>query len=319
MKHFFVVNPKPLLLQKNFDQVLARIEAACTSLGADNYEIYVSRYPRDAVGVIQEKHKQMGGDALRVYAVGGDGILFDCLNGVAGTNFELTAIPYGAANDYLRNFGEDTPLQCREFAVLNDGVIVNVDMFSCNLNYALNYCAVGIDGAGALLGNNFYTIVKSSLPLICNYLRHCYELGTFVSFFNREVREQHYILTIDDIDYSGNYAGIFIANGACFSCNKISSHHAKPSSGHLNVILAKSAPAAVTALRWGAFQQGKSSRHPEQFREIRASRISIQSDTAALHVCLDGEAFRESHLELEVHPAAVPFAIPNSIAQGGTL
>jgi hypothetical protein len=89
-------------------------------LDAADCSIHVSRYLRDAIGVISKYRSGVPeGAVVRVYAVGGDGILFDCLNGIVGLRgVELGALPYGNTCDFPRAFGEEAlPLFRREATI----------------------------------------------------------------------------------------------------------------------------------------------------------------------------------------------------------
>lgn len=50
------------------------------------------------------------GEAVRIYACGGDGTLNECAVGAAGfANAAVTHYPMGSGNDFLRMFGPDAP------------------------------------------------------------------------------------------------------------------------------------------------------------------------------------------------------------------
>ncbi|MDR2509789.1 MAG: hypothetical protein LBC77_03995 [Spirochaetaceae bacterium] len=314
MKHFVVLNPRHLYSKSNIERAYSYIETAFKALGDVDYELYTSRFPRDAVGAIKEYCG--GGEKTRVYAAGGDGILFDCLNGVAGCeNVELTAIPYGGgANDFLRDFGDDAVPMFRDLKLLYDAVPVPVDIFSCNANYAINYCGIGIEGDASLFTEFIMNLTKKRVALLKNYLRYTYGLGAFFAFFKKNICEKQYRIIIDGSDYSGIYAGVFIANGSCFGCNKISSLRAMVDDGVLNVILAKSADLFTLMRCWPAFQNGSPEKHPDIFTEVRAKKISIWPEDDCLEICLDGEPMRDSFLEIKVIPRGIQFAIPQKLA-----
>lgn len=42
-------------------------------------------------------------EACRVYVIGGDGLIHDCVQALANSHHELVAIPYGTGNDFVRN------------------------------------------------------------------------------------------------------------------------------------------------------------------------------------------------------------------------
>jgi diacylglycerol kinase family enzyme len=316
IKHLLIVNPKPFARKGNIERITSSLETVFQNNDRD-YEIHISRFPRDAIGVIKEKHIQLSSKAkLRVYAVGGDGMLFDCLNGIVGSDAELCAVPYGASNDFVRGFGDEALPLFREAGLLAEGRVFQSDIFMCNTNYALNYCAVGLAGAAALFAQAIVETSEQRLSIFPRYLSLAYDLGALSALFKRELREQRYQVMIDGVDYSGKYTGIFIANGPCYGGNKIVAHGAKPDDGALDVLFTKSAAIPRIFSGWTALQHGRAGAHPELFCEARGARISIRSDGAPLQVCVDGEAFRDSHIDIEICPGALPFIVPRELFTG---
>jgi len=103
MRHFFVINPHSFkAYEKDMIQVLTEIESSFSGKDSDEFNTHISRYPRDAIAVVHRFIASCPGDeTVRIYAVGGDGILFECLNGMVDfPNAELTSVPYGNANDF---------------------------------------------------------------------------------------------------------------------------------------------------------------------------------------------------------------------------
>jgi diacylglycerol kinase family enzyme len=313
IKHLLIVNPKPFARKGNIERVTSSLETVFQKNDRD-YEIHISRFPRDALRVIKEKYKQLSAkEKLRVYAVGGDGLLFDCLNGIAGSDVELTAVPYGAANDFVRGFGENALPLFREAGLLAEGRVFQSDIFMCNTNYALNYCAVGLAGAAALFAHNLVESSEQQLSVFPHYLSLAYDIGALSSLFKKDLREQRYQVTIDGVDYSGKYTGNFTANGPCNGGNKRVVRGAKINDRVLDVLFTKSAGVPRIFSGWNALQKGRARAYPELFLEAQGERISIRSDAAPLQICVDGEAFRDSRLDIEIYPAALPFIVPREL------
>ena len=78
MRHFFVVNPHSFRTQDGLSRILKDLEDGFSIGRGAEYKIYISRYPRDAVAAVHRYVSNVPPDeTARVYAVGGDGILFD--------------------------------------------------------------------------------------------------------------------------------------------------------------------------------------------------------------------------------------------------
>jgi diacylglycerol kinase family enzyme len=146
-KHFFVINPKSFHNQKFLNAVISKFSIYFEETNNDDFSIHVSNFPRDAIGAIRSYTKQLNpNDTVRVYAVGGDGILFDCLNGIMGLPYaELATVPYGHTNDFVRAFGEGLQYLFRDIAVQATSRTILTDVLQCGNNYGLNLCTVGME------------------------------------------------------------------------------------------------------------------------------------------------------------------------------
>jgi len=121
MKHVFVFDPKAFYNQQwKMDNILDGIGQFFRTQESPDFSIQFSRYRRNAIGIIQEEaEKAKSGSVIRVYAVGGEEILFDCLNGVAHFhNTQLASIPFGESNDFIKIFGEDKIESFRDIPTL---------------------------------------------------------------------------------------------------------------------------------------------------------------------------------------------------------
>ena len=142
MRHVFILNP-----------VAGKNQTALTLRG--KIDAYFSRHPEleyrvrltDGVGAatrIAREECEMG-DPVRLYACGGDGTLQETANGipVGRDDVELTVIPCGSGNDYVRTFGGSEAF-C-ELADLIEGQAVPVDAVDCGDRISLNIASIGLD------------------------------------------------------------------------------------------------------------------------------------------------------------------------------
>ena len=103
MKHIFLINPAAGKKGNAESIIRPQIEDYCGKAGLD-YEIYVTKCQGDAQNYCREHAKS--GEALRFYACGGDGTLYEVVNGAYGyPNCEVAVIPLGSGNDFVRLFG----------------------------------------------------------------------------------------------------------------------------------------------------------------------------------------------------------------------
>ncbi len=140
MKHIFVINPAAGQ-GKSLEFIKPRIEEIAKKEALD-YEIIVTQRQGEGIEIVRERSKS--GEELRFYACGGDGTLYEVVNGAYGyKNVQVAVIPLGSGNDFIRLFGT-----MEEYLVLEDvihGVPVEFDLIDCDGEIAINQCSMGMD------------------------------------------------------------------------------------------------------------------------------------------------------------------------------
>ena len=107
---------------------------------------------------------------------------------------------------------------------------------------------------------------------------------------------------------SGRYFNIKIANGPCNGGAMVSSPHAKPDDGLLDVIFSVSAPVFAVMKSIGDYTKGHFEKHKIYFRR-QCKKIALKSD-APIRVHMDGEAFYAEELKVEIMPRQIKFFAP---------
>jgi len=302
MKHVFIFDPKAFFNQQwKMDGILDHIGQFFRTQEKPDWSIQFSRYRRDAIVIIQdESEKAKPGDIVRIYAVGGEEILFDCLNAIAHfPNMELAVVPHGESNDFLHVFGNEKMELFRDIPTLVKSSAIPTDIIKWGINYALNSCYIGLNSATAskLLDirsslNRGSFIVFSKLSSFLNYI---------ITAFDKQITSQEYKITIDDKDYSGRYSLIHIANSPFYAGKMTGASAAMPDDGLLDVSLIKSASPFSTIFSIGKYSRGK---QPKNSVIMQAKKISIQSENL-MWIQLDNEYFRDTSINLNVVPHAI--------------
>ena len=289
--------------------VISDIKAFFESNSYD-YQIYISRYPRDATGVVSDRIS--GSIApVRVYSVGGDGILYDCLNGMVGEpNAELAVIPYGTSSDFARAFGEDNQSLFRNIEKQATAGTIETDLMKIGHRYALSFCCIGAESAIILK----YREYASKSPLIARLAGESFYLaGTPFVLFDKKLVNQYYELRIDDNVYDGRYIGLNFANTACYGGNKVPFPKANPTDGYMDVTMICGKVNLPFLMSIGDYLYGKPDKHPKIFKHVRAKKISIRSDDP-IQITVDGEPYFDSKVEAEILPAAIRIVAPGGIS-----
>jgi diacylglycerol kinase family enzyme len=246
-----------------------------------------------------------------VYAVGGDGILFDCLNGLTGLgNAELAAVPYGRTNNFVRGFGKKNKALFRDLSRQLDSPAVPVDVMRCGDNYALNYCAVGLEAEAVRYAGKVREQMETGNALnqwlsgrLNTFL--CF-MGSLVALRVKKLLRPKYEVTIDGENTAGFYRGLSVFNGSFYGGNLHPVSSALPDDGILDMLFIRSKGVLRTYSKLPFYVTGRYKMFPGSFSFKRGRKINVRSD-APMILSIDGEVFYESALTLELLPAAVRF------------
>jgi diacylglycerol kinase family enzyme len=298
------------------EKLIAEIEHFFSAKCTDKHFIHISRFPRDAINVIRRHIRNAAeGARVRVYAIGGDGIMFDCLNGIVGLpNTELAVMPYGIGNDFVRSFGKENYQWFRSIEKQATANSIPTDVINCGNNCALNFCAVGLEGAAVLntlpLKGFFQNLRVVFRGKEVDTLLYC--LGGIRASLDRELKKQTYEIVADGLNLSGCYNIINIANGPYYAVGRTAVPYAVPDDGLLDMLLAKEGGFAKKMAIMPHYLSGGYHKFPNLFSYTRVKKVSIRSNSPLL-VNLDGEAFFDSEVTVEIMPKAVNIVAVNGL------
>jgi diacylglycerol kinase family enzyme len=313
MKHVFIIDPKPFYGQQwKLDGLLDTIGQFFRTQERPNFSTLVSKYPREAIGLVQKQidDADYEYETVRIYAVGGDEILFECLNAVVGLpNVELAIMPYGIINDFIRAFGEGKVDLFKDIPsiVLSTSTIATDVIFIGN-NYAINGCAVGFVPAVSAKLRELTIRLEKGIGRYTLGLQSF--LGKLATVFDKEVVAHPYKIIIDDADYSGNYSQINIVNAPYFGRNKANGAAPVPDDGLLDVFLFKSVRPLSLLASLGKYSRGKT---PSNCILVRAKSITIKSDQP-IWMQTDSELLLDTSAAFEMVPGAVQVVSVNDLA-----
>jgi diacylglycerol kinase family enzyme len=303
MKHVFVFDPKSFRNQQwKMDNILDDIGQFFRTQEKPDFSIQISHHRRDAIALIQkEVETAKDDDTVRVYAIGGDEILYDCLNGILELpNAELAAVPYGETSYFLRNFGEGKDPLFRDIpSLVLQGMAIPTDVIKWGVNYALNSCYIGLNSAIAGRLRRYKKAQSKGNVIFFSKIRSF--IKKTLTVFDKEITSQQYEITIDDEDYSGNYSLIHIANGPYYAGKTTGLSKAVPDDGMLDVALIKSASHLKTMWSLKRYSRGKVS---SNCIILQAKRIKIHSDRQ-MWIQLDNEYIQDTDISIRIIPNAV--------------
>jgi len=328
-RHFFVVNPVCFDNRQKMEVVIAEVHRFFNEsdnsllVAPQGYAVHVSRFPRDAIGAIRRfADAAPSGAPLRVYAVGGNGTLFDCLNGVIGLpNAELGVIPYGNQNDFCRALGKKSWRTFNSLEMQIRAPSVPVDVMYCGSNYALSHCLIGMEpiAAASIRKIEEHTFLKRfrrilSPSMFLNYM-------CLIGVMNLSIIRQDYRLWVDGEDLSGVHLVIHILNSPRFGDSRYYPF-IDPTDGYLDVLASgdigvlKMFKVANKILK--TLSKFKLGDDGEKYSGLvtyrRAKNISVASESSLI-LNLDGELFYDKLIAVEIKPAAVRIIAPNLVAE----
>jgi diacylglycerol kinase family enzyme len=311
MKHVFVFDPKAFYSQQwKMDNILDNIGQFFRTQEAPDFSIQFSRYRRNAISIIQdEAEKAKPGDIIRIYAMGGEEILFDCLNGVAHfPNMELAAVPLGESYDFLKIFGENKIESFKDIPSLVQGESLKTDAIRWGVNYALNSCYIGMNSV----------ISKKIKDLKSNMNKTSFilfsKISSFLSLmfgaFDKKIAAHKYTITIDDVDYSGNYCLIHVANGPYHDGKATGVSTASPDDGLLDIALIKSSHPMKTLSSIRKYFRGKL---PRNCVVVQGKKVTIQA-SGQMWIQLDNEYIQDTNITMNVVHHAIQIVTVNDLS-----
>lgn len=303
MQHVFVINPvagKGNHAAKTRERVLAA--AAAQGLEA---AVYVTRCAGDGTRFARERAAR--GDAVRLYACGGDGTLHELLTGAYGyDNVELAAYPIGSGNDYIRNFQDHEAFS--DLPRLLAGQPVPVDALRCNELLSLNLANIGFDCDVCRRMLRFKT-----LPLISGGGAYTLAVAaTFLRPFGSRLR-----VTLDDgrvVDRTMILT--VVANGVCYGGGYFATPRARVNDGLLDVCLVEKMTRPQILRLIGLYKAGRHVDSPAfapYLTYARCRSLTLEAERP-LQVCVDGEVLETAAvLRFRVAERPVRFVLPQGV------
>ncbi len=293
MKHIFVVNPvsgKGETAKAYIPTIENYIKEHCLDA-----EIYVTKASRDGMRFVEERAKS--GEEIRFYSCGGDGTLYEVVNGCYKySNCQVANIPLGSGNDFCRLFGKNTELDDHV-----NGVPVKLDLIETNGAVAINECAMGLDSEICAKQADF-----KKLPLVNGEL--AYSLSALYCLMGKT--KNHFKITLDDQEeFENDYLFCYIGNSRWYGGGYMAAPKAMPNDGLIDVVMVRCDRGRLRLLKLIApYKKGE---HLDwditTFK--RAKKVKIESRNPAA-VNVDGEVDIVTEREFKLLEKAITFVVP---------
>lgn len=299
MKHIFVVNPVSGK-GKNAKNYIPTIEKYIKEKNLDA-GIYVTTASRDGMRYVEEIAKK--GDPVRFYSCGGDGTLYEIVNGCYKyPNCEVANIPLGSGNDFCRIFGRNTNLDDHV-----NGVPVKLDLIETNGQIAINECAMGIDSEVCAGQADF-----KQIPMVNGEI--AYTLSALKCVFKGKIKN-HFKITIDDDKvYDDDFLFCYIGNSRWYGGGYMAAPGAMPNDGLIDCVMVKYPPEIAKKGVFGLVPLLAKYKKGEHLnwdftRLVHCKKVKIESEKLAA-VNVDGECDFVTEREFRLLEGAITFIVP---------
>lgn len=299
MRYVFYINPTAGK-GKSQEDIIKAIDNYFDDKDSE-YKIHITICAGDAQS--NAKSQAETGDKIRMFACGGEGTVFEVLNGVAGfDNVELGVIPCGSANDFLKFF--NTRDEFLDIADQIDGEAVDMDLIKAGDKYCLNGCSVGMDAVVASRMSAFkkWPFVSGSFA---------YTLAIVRTFFGKLgiIAE----ISVDGGEYEQkNSLFAVVANAPYYGGGYKGAPEAVPYDNKLDFTLVDNISKPKILKFLGIYKKGE---HKKLDCCTLKNCTSMEfKSTKPIPVNLDGEIIETTNMKFELVKNGVKFVLPRSIA-----
>lgn len=306
MKYVFIVNPAAGK-GSAAKRIIPEIEAYFARHPALSWEIYQTAAAGD--GMAYAEKVAATGEPVRFYACGGDGTLYEVVNGVYKyPNAAVGIIPLGSGNDFARVFGGSEKLFDIEEQV--HGETVPFDLIDAGGRVAINQCSMGLDAEVCAKQAYF-----KKLPGIGG--EFAYTLSLFYCLFRR-LKSEFKIVVDDKNTYEGTMLFSLCANGRWYGGGYKGAPKAVPNDGFLDFVMVRKTVGRLKLV--GLVGKYKRGEHLSwDFTEfVRGRKMQIFSKNPAA-VNVDGECAYVTESTFQILEGALQVVVPDKSAYRKTI
>ena len=303
MRHIFIINPAAGKHRSACDRVadIEAVFAADKSLGTP--DIVYTQEPGHATRIAQEYAQS--GEAVRLYACGGDGTIAEILQGMyAYPNAQLAVLPCGSANDYVRTFPEQ---DFNNVTAVIHGEAHPVDLIECGERTSLNIACMGMDAdvAAKMVKYKHWPLVSGPMA---------YNLAIADVFFHRIGKTLEITMQTPhgEVKRQGRYFFALAASGCYYGGGYHGAPMARPDDGMLDFVLVKAMSRIHVFSFLSKYKKGEFTDSP-LCEHVRGTAMRVHCDEGAV-VALDGECFSGTDITFALHDKPVAFVLPQITA-----
>lgn len=284
-------------------RLLPKVEALLRSLDVP-HRTFVSRDGADAERLAREAAEA---GATVVAALGGDGHLGNCANGVIGTGAALATIPAGSGNDFAKHLGIDPRDPLRATRLLREPSLRRVDVVRAATpereRYFVNVGGVGFDSEVNLLANR--------TRFLSGTARYVYAVFVTLARFH----PGSFGLRVDGEEHRFRAMMVAVANGSTYGGGMRVCPQAREDDGLLDVCVVTEIGKWEFVKTFPKVFRGRHVEHPA-VRLLRGAQAEVSADRP-FQVFADGEHVGGVPVTFTVVPGALSVVVPPGGVGGG--
>jgi len=293
MKHVFIVNPVAGK-GKIANAFIPIIENYIKKSNLDA-EIYITKDSRDGMKYVEELAKT--GEEIRFYSCGGDGTLYEVVNGCYKyPNCQVANIPLGSGNDFCRLFGKNTNIDDHV-----NGIPMKLDLIETDGAVAINECAMGLDSEICAKQGDF-----KKLPGVNGEM--AYTVAALYCLMGKY--KNHFKITLDDNEvFEDDYLFCYIGNSRWYGGGYMAAPNAMPNDGFLDVVMVRSDRGRLKLLPLIPGYKKGEHLNWDITTHRHAKKVKIESQIPSA-VNVDGEWAYVTEREFKLLEGAITFVVP---------
>lgn len=306
MKHIFIVNPAAGK-GSAAKRIIPEIESYFSAHSDLSWEIYQTKEALDGKAYVESVAKT--GEPVRFYACGGDGTLYEVVNGAYKyPNAAVGIIPLGSGNDFARVFGGSEKLFDIDAQV--NGETMPFDLIDAGGHVAINQCSMGLDAEVCAKQAYF-----KKLPGVGG--EFAYTMSLFYCLLRR-LNSEFKIIIDDKETYEGTMLFSLCASGRWYGGGYKGAPKAVPNDGLLDfIIVRKTVGRLKLAGLVGKYKRGEHLSW-DFTTFVRGKKMQILSKNPAA-VNVDGECDYVTESTFRLLEGALPLIVPDKAAYFATV
>lgn len=232
----------------------------------------------------------------KIVAVGGDGTVYEVVNGIIGRDITLGIVPSGTGNDFARSLGVGKSIETALDTVVY-GRERLVDCGKANNRYFVNVAGIGFD-----------TDILKEAEKIKKYFSGpwAYLAGVFKTLIHYKYKKIH--MTIDSEQYQKEILLVAFANGNYYGGGMKIAPDADMEDGYFDICVIHKIPKLKVLRLFPTIFAGKHI-EVEEVSIYRGKKVELYGDSP-MPINLDGDLVGTTPLTIEIVPKSLKLMSP---------